>query len=29
MYSISVGRWQHYDWLFGSEWEQLESLASG
>jgi hypothetical protein len=29
IYSTSVGRWHHYDWLFGDEWEQLASLACG
>jgi len=29
IYSSSVGRWHHYDWLFGAEWEQLASLACG
>lgn len=26
IYSTSVGRWRHYAWLFGDEWEQLASL---
>jgi hypothetical protein len=28
IYSTSVGRWQHYDWLFGDEWEQLVTQIS-
>lgn len=28
IYSTSVGRWQHYDWLFGNEWEQLVTQGS-
>jgi hypothetical protein len=28
IYSTSVGRWQHYDWLFGDEWEQLVTQVS-
>ena len=27
--STSVGRWHHYDCLFGDEWEQLATLACG